>query len=183
MNTKQSWNSKQVAKFIGVRYRTLDSWLRSELLPEPLRPADGTGTSRQFSAGDVTRAWAVAELRRSGVSLQRIRASDVVEQLTDEAFEADDVIVFSLDNRISVIPRDDPEFENGASKTVVGREASKTYQVPIGVASFVVSEGDNLRLGSGWGLILEVSEQFKRVREKMASESEHPDTQGAKGEG
>jgi DNA-binding transcriptional MerR regulator len=71
------WGSKRVAKFVGVKYATLDHWIRSGLL-SCNSPNDGTGNPRSWSAADVARAAVVGELRRHGYSLQAVRGSGIL---------------------------------------------------------------------------------------------------------
>ena len=63
----------RASRIVGVKYRTLDSWLRTGILPETATPAQGKGSSRGFSLIDLVRARAVAYLRGAGVSMQMIR--------------------------------------------------------------------------------------------------------------
>ena len=62
----------KAARLVDVPYRTLDHWIRTDLLTVEV-PADGAGSRRDFSFLDLLRAKTVAELRRQGVSLQQIR--------------------------------------------------------------------------------------------------------------
>ena len=73
------------ARIVGVKYRTLDRWIRTGLLPRPAIPAEGKGTRRGFSFLDLVRARAVAHLRRQGISLQNVRK--VVAELAHYGFD------------------------------------------------------------------------------------------------
>ena len=72
----------QVARICQVPYRTLDSWMRTGLLSEPMVPANGHGSARVWSLADTVRARMVARLRRELVSLQSIRKALAI--LADE---------------------------------------------------------------------------------------------------
>jgi DNA-binding transcriptional MerR regulator len=77
----------QVQRLVGLDcYRTLDNWVRTDLLPVGV-PAAGIGRRRRWSFVDLIRARAVADLRRLGVSLQTIRAA--VGILTEKVGEHD----------------------------------------------------------------------------------------------
>ena len=62
------------SRIVGVKYRTLDNWLRTGLLPETTTPAQGKGTKRGFGIIDLVRARVVARLKVEGVSVRTIRA-------------------------------------------------------------------------------------------------------------
>ena len=74
------------ARILGLKYRTLDHWIRTGLLPVE-QPAAGPGTRRGLSFLDLIRAMTVKRLREEGVSLQAIRK--VIEVLT-EHYHVDD---------------------------------------------------------------------------------------------
>ena len=63
----------RASRLVGVKYRTLDGWVRTGLLPETATPAEGKGTKRGFALADLVRARAVKFLRGEGVSMQTIR--------------------------------------------------------------------------------------------------------------
>lgn len=80
-------SSKQVQRLVGLScYRTLDHWVRTNLLPVTV-PAQGNQQARRWSFVDLIRARAVADMRRQGVSLQRIRKA--VDILTERLGEGD----------------------------------------------------------------------------------------------
>ena len=72
----------RTARVVGVKYCTLDSWVRTGLLPKPAIPGRGKGSRRGFSFVDLIRARTVARLRQEGVSLQTIRK--VVRTLSEQ---------------------------------------------------------------------------------------------------
>ena len=63
----------RASRIVGVKYRTLDHWVRTGLLPETATPANGKGSRRGFSLADLVRARVVGHLRGAGVSMQQIR--------------------------------------------------------------------------------------------------------------
>ena len=71
----------RASRIVGVKYRTLDSWVRTGVLPQTATPAQGMGSSRGFALVDLVRARSVAYLRGAGVSMQMIRK--VLEELED----------------------------------------------------------------------------------------------------
>lgn len=81
-----SLGGHRAACVVGIKYATLDSWVRTGLLPVS-RPAQGKGTRRGFSFLDLVRARCVANLRAQGVSLQTIRRA--VSELPERYDEQD----------------------------------------------------------------------------------------------
>jgi DNA-binding transcriptional MerR regulator len=67
--------SRQVAKVVGLKYATLDRWLRPERggFLHCEQEAAGRASTRLFSFLDVLRVDAVARMRRNGVPLGTIR--------------------------------------------------------------------------------------------------------------
>jgi len=73
-------STHQAAALAHVSYRRVDYWLRSNVLPQPMVPAQGPGTERRFGFLDLLRVRVVARLRHEGVSLQAIRrALEILE--------------------------------------------------------------------------------------------------------
>lgn len=81
--------SRQVAEISGIKYATLDYWLREDRgnLLTCLTPAGGRGSHREFSFRDLIRVRVVARMRQDGATLQAIR--DAMNILTEEWGEAD----------------------------------------------------------------------------------------------
>ena len=94
-------SSLQAAALAHVSYRQLDYWLRTELLPQPMVPADGSGTERRFGFLDVLRVRVVAGLRHEGASLQAIRrALDVLENEWNVKNPLDTGRLVAIDGRV-----------------------------------------------------------------------------------
>ena len=66
------FNSKTVARLVGISYRQLDLWVRTGLV-EPQVPASGSGSRRPWSFVDTLGMRIIKELLDSGVTLQRGR--------------------------------------------------------------------------------------------------------------
>jgi len=62
----------QAARIAGVKYTTMDRWIKSGLLTVT-RPGQGFGSRREFSFLDLIRVRCVGHLREAGVSAQTIR--------------------------------------------------------------------------------------------------------------
>jgi DNA-binding transcriptional MerR regulator len=76
-----------VCKLVGITYRQLDYWARTDLLKPSIQGASGSGTQRLYSFTDIVQLKVVKRLLDAGMSLKRIRqAMEILrEQLQSEA--------------------------------------------------------------------------------------------------
>ena len=63
----------EVAELAGISIRQLQYWDKTGLIKSSEKEASGRGIPRIYSEDDVTAAQKVGELRKKGVSLQKIR--------------------------------------------------------------------------------------------------------------
>jgi DNA-binding transcriptional MerR regulator len=63
----------QVCKIVGITYRQLDYWARTDLVRPSLADARGSGTQRRYSYRDLVRLKVIKNLLDSGVKLQAAR--------------------------------------------------------------------------------------------------------------
>ena len=71
----------QVCAIVGITYRQLDYWARTDLVRPSLHDAAGSGTQRLYSYRDLVELKVVKSLIDSGVSLQASRRA--IEYLRD----------------------------------------------------------------------------------------------------
>src|SRR5437879_7305421 len=71
-----------VCRTVGISYRQLDYWARTELVTPSVRDADGSGSQRMASFNDVVQLRVIKKLLDAGVSLPKIRRA--VDYLRDE---------------------------------------------------------------------------------------------------
>ena len=64
----------QVCKIVGISYRQLDYWARTDLLRPSLADAAGSGTQRRYSYRDLVALKVIKNLLDAGISLQTARA-------------------------------------------------------------------------------------------------------------
>jgi len=67
------------ARAVGITYRQLDYWARTELVVPTVRDANGSGSQRLYGFRDILVLKLVKSLLDTGISLQQIRTA--VEQL------------------------------------------------------------------------------------------------------
>jgi DNA-binding transcriptional MerR regulator len=60
---------------VGITYRQLDYWARTELVVPSIRPATGSGSQRLYAFRDVLLLRIVKRLLDTGVSLPNVRAA------------------------------------------------------------------------------------------------------------
>ena len=79
--TDDGFRGPQVCAIVGITYRQLDYWARTDLVRPSLHDAAGSGTQRRYSYRDLVELRVVKNLLDSGVSLQTARKA--IEYLRD----------------------------------------------------------------------------------------------------
>jgi DNA-binding transcriptional MerR regulator len=76
-----------VCNLVGITYRQLDYWARTDLLKPSIQGASGSGTQRLYSFTDIVQLKVVKRLLDAGMSLKKIRqAMEILrEQLQSDA--------------------------------------------------------------------------------------------------
>ena len=69
------YRAPQVCKFVGITYRQLDYWARTELLRPSMQEASGSGSQRMYSFSDIVQLKVVKRLLDAGMSLKKIRSA------------------------------------------------------------------------------------------------------------
>ena len=70
---EQGYRVPEVCKIVGITYRQLDYWARTDLMTPSIRDARGSGTQRLYSFQDLVTLRVIKNLLDTGVSLQRVR--------------------------------------------------------------------------------------------------------------
>ncbi|HEX6208270.1 MAG TPA: MerR family transcriptional regulator, partial [Actinomycetota bacterium] len=71
--TETGYRAPEVVKLVGVTYRQLDYWARTELVKPSVRDANGSGTQRLYGFQDLVLLRSIKNLLETGVTLQKIR--------------------------------------------------------------------------------------------------------------
>ena len=71
--TAQGFRAPQVCKLVGITYRQLDYWARTDLLKPSIQSARGSGSQRLYSFEDIVQLKVVKNLLDAGMSLNKIR--------------------------------------------------------------------------------------------------------------
>lgn len=72
---KVGFRAPEVCRLVGITYRQLDYWARTELLEPSLRQASGSGSQRLYSFTDVVQLKVIKRLLDAGMSLKKIRSA------------------------------------------------------------------------------------------------------------
>ncbi len=85
--TEAGFRAPQVCKIVGITYRQLDYWARTDLIVPSVQTARGSGSQRLYSFQDIVQLRVVKRLLDAGMSLKKIRtAMDLLrEQLQSES--------------------------------------------------------------------------------------------------
>ena len=70
---EDGFRGPQVCKIVGITYRQLDYWARTDLLRPSISEARGSGTQRVYSYRDLLELKVIKRLLDAGVSLQSAR--------------------------------------------------------------------------------------------------------------
>jgi DNA-binding transcriptional MerR regulator len=80
----EGYRGPQTCKIVGITYRQLDYWTRTELVSPSIQPATGSGTQRLYSFNDLLQLKVIKSLIDAGLSLQKVReAIDYVREHVD----------------------------------------------------------------------------------------------------
>jgi DNA-binding transcriptional MerR regulator len=105
MSEEQGYRVPEVCKIVGISYRQLDYWARTELVRPSIRDAGGSGTQRLYSFQDLLQLKVVKNLLDAGVALPQIRRA--IEYLR-ETKQPPHAVTLMSDGRRIYLP-DSPE--------------------------------------------------------------------------
>ena len=67
------FSGTRAAKIVGITYRQLDYWARTDLLRPSLAEAEGSGSRRQYSYRDLLELRMIKTLLDAGIRLESVR--------------------------------------------------------------------------------------------------------------
>ena len=73
LRADDGYSGPEVCRVVGITYRQLDYWARTDLVRPSLADARGSGTQRRYSYRDLVRLKVVKSLLDAGVKLQTAR--------------------------------------------------------------------------------------------------------------
>lgn len=69
----QSFTGKRTAEIVGITYRQLDYWARTDLVRPSIADANGSGTRRRYSYQDLLELKVIKTLLDAGIRLEMVR--------------------------------------------------------------------------------------------------------------
>ena len=85
-----------VCRLVGISYRQLDYWARTDLIKPSVQDARGSGSQRLYSFPDVVQLKVIKRLLDAGMSLKKIRqAVEILRQQLQSARPLADVTLLS----------------------------------------------------------------------------------------
>ena len=79
------YSGKSASEIVGITYRQLDYWARTDLIRPSLTDAAGSGSRRQYSYRDLVELKVIKNLLDSGIRLEQVR--EIFNYLQDELGE------------------------------------------------------------------------------------------------
>lgn len=73
VSADEGFRGAQVCTLVGITYRQLDYWARTNLLRPSITDAAGSGSQRRYSYGDVLELKVIKRLLDAGLKLQQAR--------------------------------------------------------------------------------------------------------------
>lgn len=77
MSVTQTFSGKRTAEIVGISYRQLDYWARTDLIRPSLATATGSGSRRLYSYQDLLELKVVKSLLDAGLKLEAVREAFV----------------------------------------------------------------------------------------------------------
>ena len=71
----EGYRGPQVCSIVGITYRQLDYWARTDLIRPSLADAQGSGSQRRYSYRDLVELKVIKSLLDAGVSLKQARTA------------------------------------------------------------------------------------------------------------
>ena len=89
----EGFSGREAADIVGITYRQLDYWARTDLIRPSLADAKGSGSRRRYSYKDLVELKMIKTLLDAGQKLERVRAAfQYIRDLGDDLASAQLVI-------------------------------------------------------------------------------------------
>jgi DNA-binding transcriptional MerR regulator len=105
---QQGFTGRRTAEIVGISYRQLDYWARTDLIRPSLVDASGSGSRRQYSYRDLLELKVVKSLLDAGIKLESVR--EVFAYLRDHLNEDVTTVNLVISGANSVLVRTDGEI-------------------------------------------------------------------------
>ena len=89
-----SYSGKRAAEIVGISYRQLDYWARTDLIRPSLADAKGSGSRRQYAYGDLLELRIVKQLLDAGLKLENVRhVFDELRRMVGDEIAAANIVI------------------------------------------------------------------------------------------
>jgi DNA-binding transcriptional MerR regulator len=144
MAATEGYRGPQVCKIVGITYRQLDYWARTDLIRPSLVDAKGSGTQRLYSYRDLVELKVIKSLLDAGVSLKQARtAIDYLRENLGEDIASANLV---LNGSGSILARNGDELvdilRNGQTVFSVVALSGVQEQVDIAIRDLRPVTGD-----------------------------------------
>jgi DNA-binding transcriptional MerR regulator len=104
----EGWSGAKTAEIVGITYRQLDYWARTDLVRPSVADANGSGSRRRYSYANLLELKIIKRLLDAGIRLEQVREvfSYLRQQVGTEVASANIVI----DGHLVMLARDDGEL-------------------------------------------------------------------------
>ncbi len=93
METSEGFSGREASDIVGITYRQLDYWARTDLIRPSLADARGSGSRRRYSYQNLVELKMIKTLLDAGQKLERVReAFQYIRELGDDLTSAQLVI-------------------------------------------------------------------------------------------
>jgi len=72
-SVQEGFSGRQTAEVVGISYRQLDYWARTDLIRPSLTDASGSGSRRRYSYQDLLELRVIKTLLDAGIKLESVR--------------------------------------------------------------------------------------------------------------
>ncbi len=73
LDVNRGFSGKRTAEIVGITYRQLDYWARTDLVRPTVAEATGSGSRRQYSYNDLLELKVIKSLLDAGIRLEQVR--------------------------------------------------------------------------------------------------------------
>lgn len=94
MSRENGYSGSQAAAIVGITYRQLDYWARTDLVRPSLNDAHGSGTRRHYSYRNLLELKMVKSLLDAGIKLEAVReVFSFLRSNTDESITSAHLVI------------------------------------------------------------------------------------------
>ena len=104
----EGYSGRKTAEIVGISYRQLDYWARTDLLRPSLVDATGSGSRRRYSYRDLLELKVIKSLLDAGIKLESVR--EVFEYLREQLGEDVATANLVINGKRSVLVRSGDEL-------------------------------------------------------------------------